>query len=181
MTPEISAPEKPKPSKSETAALIKEARERLNDSYEADRDNRKEAAVDLQFLAGDQWPEQVRIERERDKRPMLTINRLPQFVRQVTNDVRQADVAIKTSPVDGNSDPELSRIYNGLMRQIQYQSSASHVYANAASHQVACGIGWFRVETVYTDDTTFDQEIRVRSIPKRLASVRTRRCATMRR
>lgn len=165
---ETSAPER-KPSKKETEKIVREAKERLQESYDYDRDNRREAAIDLQFLAGDQWPEQVRIERERDKRPMLTINRLPQFVRQVTNDVRQADVAIKTSPVDGKSDPELSRIYNGLLRQIQYQSSASHVYATTAGHQVACGIGWFRVTTEYTDDTTFDQEIRIRAIPNPLS------------
>lgn len=149
--------------------IITTVRERLQHAWDYDRDNRREAAIDLQFLAGDQWPEQVRIERERDKRPMLTINRLPQFIRQVTNDVRQADVAIKTSPVDNKSDPELSRVYNGLLRQIQYQSSATHIYATAAEHQVACGIGWFRIVTEYTDDTTFDQEIRIRSIPNPLS------------
>lgn len=163
-----SAPSKPLP-KRERDTIIKDVRERLQHAWDYDRDNRREAAIDLQFLAGDQWPEQVRIERERDKRPMLTINRLPQFVRQVTNDVRQADVAIKTSPVDNKSDPELSRVYNGLLRQIQYQSSATHVYATAAEHQVACGIGWFRIVTEYTDDTTFDQEIRVKSIPNPLS------------
>lgn len=149
--------------------LVTDIRDKMQAAWDADRDNRREAAIDLQFLAGDQWPEQVRIERERDKRPMLTINRLPQFVRQVTNDVRQADLAIKTSPVDDRSDPELSRVYNGLIRQIQYQSSATHVYAGAAEHQVACGIGWFRVATEYTDDTTFDQEIRIKLIPNPLS------------
>lgn len=167
-SPRLAAPEK-KSSKKADRDFIKDVREKLQHAWEYDRDNRREAAIDLQFLAGDQWPEQVRIERERDKRPMLTINRLPQFVRQVTNDVRQADVAIKTSPVDNKSDPELSRIYNGLLRQIQYQSSASHVYATTAGHQVACGIGWFRILTEYTDDTTFDQEIRIRAIPNPLS------------
>ncbi len=164
----ISAPEKP-PTKKDKASLVAEVRKNLQHAWDYDRDNRREAAVDLQFLAGDQWPEQVRIERERDKRPMLTINKLPQFVRQVTNDLRQADLAIKTSPVDNRSDPELSRIYNGIIRQIQYQSSATHVYAGAAEHQVACGIGWFRITTEYTDDTTFDQEIRIKGIPNPLS------------
>lgn len=162
-----SAPEKP--TKRNARDTIKEIRDNLQSAWDFDRDNRREAAIDLQFLAGDQWPEQVRVERERDKRPMLTINRLPQFVRQVTNDIRQADLAIKTSPVDDRSDPELSRVYNGLIRQIQYQSSATHVYASAAEHQVACGIGWFRITTEYTDDTTFDQEIRIKAIPNPLS------------
>lgn len=155
--------------KPEQEAIVKEARERLQMAWDYDRDNRREAAIDLQFLAGDQWPEQVRIERDRERRPMLTINRLPQFVRQVTNDVRQADVAIRTTPVDGKSDPQLSRVYNGLLRQIQYQSSATHVYATAAEHQVACGIGWFRIVSEYADDTTFDQELRIKSVPNPLS------------
>lgn len=163
-----SAPEKPL-SKKDKTGLVAEVRKNLQASWDYDRDNRREAAIDLQFLAGDQWPEQVRIDRERDKRPMLTINKLPQFVRQVTNDLRQADLAIKTSPVDDKSDPELSRIFNGLIRQIQYQSSATHVYAGAAEHQVACGIGWFRITTEYTDDTTFEQEIRIKGIPNPLS------------
>lgn len=167
MTP-TAAPEAPL-SKKDKDGIVKDVREKLQHAWDYDRDNRREAAIDLQFLAGDQWPEQVRIERERDKRPMLTINRLPQFVRQVTNDIRQADVAIKTSPVDGKSDPEMSRIYNGLLRQIQYQSSATHVYATAGEHQVSCGIGWFRVLTEYTDDTTFEQEIRIKTIPNPLS------------
>lgn len=163
-----SAPTKPL-GKKDRESVLADVRKNLQHAWDYDRDNRREAAIDLQFLAGDQWPEQVRIERERDKRPMLTINKLPQFVRQVTNDLRQADLAIKTSPVDNRSDPELSRIYNGLIRQIQYQSSATHVYAGAAEHQVACGIGNFRISTEYTDDTTFDQEIRIKLIPNPLS------------
>lgn len=160
---------KPKISGRKSQDIAVEGRERIQAAWDFDRDNRQEAAVDLAFTAGDQWPSTVRQERERDGRPMLTLNRLPQFVRQVTNDIRQADLAIKTSPVDGNSDPKLSDIFNGIIRQIQYQSSAVHVYANAAEHQVICGIGWFRIATEYTDDTTFDQEIRIRQIANPLS------------
>jgi hypothetical protein len=162
------AADKPLP-KGKAAEIVKEVRENLQHAWDYERDNRREAAIDLQFLAGDQWPEQVRIERERDKRPMITINRLPQFVRQVTNDIRQSDLAIKTSPVDDRSDPKLATVFNGLIRQIQYQSSATYVYATAAEHQVSCGIGWFRITTEYTDDTTFNQEIRIKTIPNPLS------------
>ena len=103
-------------------------------------------------------------ERQAQGRPILTINRLPQFVRQVTNDIRQADLAIKVSPVDDQSDPKLAKIFNGLLRQIHYQSSAKHVYGTAADHQVSCGIGWFRVCTEYTDDQGFEQELRLKTI-----------------
>jgi len=149
--------------------IVKDSREALEAAWNHDKENREAAATDLAFLAGDQWPEQVRREREAEGRPMLTINRLPQFLRQVTNDIRQADIAIKAAPVDDNSDPKLAKIFNGLIRQIQYQSGAHHVYATAAEHQAGCGIGWFRITTEYADDSAFDQELRLEHIPHPLS------------
>lgn len=151
-------------SRSKNDEIIKEVRENIQASYDADRDNREEAAQDLAFLAGDQWPESVRRERDQEGRPMLTINRLPQFVRQITNDIRQADIAIKVIPEDDNTDPALAEIYDGLIRQIQYRSSAKHIYATSAEHQASCGIGWFRVVTDYADDTAFEQEIKIKGV-----------------
>lgn len=153
-----------KTSKRDVEALIKEARDRLDQSYQFERENRREAAMDMAFVAGYQWPESIKKERQAAGRPILTINRLPQFIRQVTNDIRQADLSIKVSPVDDESDPKLAKIYNGLLRQIHYQSSGKHVYGTAAEHQVACGIGWFRICTEYADDTAFDQEIRLKAV-----------------
>lgn len=154
----------PKLPPGEAAALVKEAAENIQNSYDHDRDNREEAARDLTFLAGDQWPDSVRREREAARRPMLTINRLPQFVRQITNDIRQSDIAIKVVPEDDDTDPELAEIYDALIRQIQYRSSAHHVYSIAAEHQASCGIGWWRVCTDYADDMAFDQEIKIKGI-----------------
>lgn len=151
-------------SKAEKAAIVTEARERIQDSWDHDKDNRRDAASDLRFLAGDQWPYDVRRARDAAGRPMLTINRLPQFVRQVTNDIRQADLSIKVAPEDDKSDPMVARIFDGLIRQIQYQSSAQHVFSTAAEHQAACGIGWFRIVTEYAEDSAFDQELRFKSI-----------------
>jgi len=148
----------------ERDALITEVKKRLADSWEHDKDNRHDAASDLKFLAGDQWPEAVRRERESTGRPMLTINRLPQFVRQITNDIRQSEIVIKVAPEDDSSDPALARTFDGLLRLIQYQSSAKYVYATAAEHQVSCGIGWFRIDTEYASDSAFDQEIRIKPI-----------------
>ena len=105
------------PSKSDKDDILKEAKERLQQSWEADRENREEAATDLRFLAGDQWPDAARRERTADGRPCLTINRLPQFLRQVTNPIREADLSIKTAPVDDNSDPDVAKIFAGLIKQ----------------------------------------------------------------
>ena len=120
--------------------------------------------MDLKFLAGDQWPNEIRLQREAQNRPCLTINRLPQFVNQVANSVRVNPPAIKAIPAGGEATAELAEIYSGLMRQIQYRSNATNVFANAVYCAVACGIGHFRLVTEYADENGFDQEILIKRI-----------------
>lgn len=143
--------------------LVAEVRDRLSQAYTYDRQNRDDAVLDLQFLAGQQWPEFARLARV--NRPMLTINKLPQFLHQVTNDIRKNSAVIKVTPVDGKRDPQLAAVYDGIINDIQYRSSAKHVYAQAAYHAAACGIGHFRVVSKYCTDESFDQELGIEMIP----------------
>lgn len=141
--------------------IVKEAREAIQLSYDFDVDNRREAMEDLRFVAGFQWSDAAR--QERAGRPMITINRSSQFLRQVSNPIRQNMPTIKVEP-DSDDDLNMAEIANGLLRRIQYNSSASHVYATAVEHMVACGIGWFRVVTDYIDKQSFDQELLIKRV-----------------
>jgi hypothetical protein len=143
--------------------IVATVRKRLERAYTHDRPNRDEGAADLRFLAGDQWPEYAK--QARVNRPMLTVNKLPQFLHQVTNDIRQNAPVIKATPVDGETDPQLAKTYDGIISDIQYRSSAKHVYATAAYHAAACGIGHWRVTTQYIEDDGFDQELAIELIP----------------
>lgn len=147
--------------------LAREARELLEEDHQADKSNRDEAVIDLKFVAGDQWPENVKAQRR--NRPSLTINRLPQFINQVVNDFRINSPGLSVIPVDSNTDPELADIYNGMLRAIQYCSNANSVWASAFSHSVQCGIGWFRIVTDYADSDSFDQEIQIKRIANPLS------------
>lgn len=147
--------------------LVREVQTKLSEAFQFDRVNREDAVIDMKFLAGDQWPEYARAQRV--NRPMLTINKLPQFLHQVTNDIRQNAPVLKVTPVGGKQDPQLADIYNGVISDVQYRSSARHVYATAAYHAAACGIGHFRVITRYQDDDSFDQEVAIELIPYPLA------------
>ena len=155
--------------RSTSEPLVHEARERLDAAWTQDQENRDDANIDLKFLAGDQWPSTVRQAREGDGRPCLTINRLPQFVHAVANDIRANPPAIRCTPVDGKNDPQLAKIFSGLIRDIEYRSDAASVYAMAGGHAVACGIGHFRITTDYAHDETFDQEICIKRIPHPLS------------
>lgn len=141
--------------------IVKEAREALETSEEYDRDNREQAAEDLRFIAGFQWSDAAKADRA--GRPMITINRSGQFLRQVSNPIRQNMPVIKVEP-DGDDSDDMAEIANGLLRRIQYNSSAGHVYAAAVEHMVGCGIGWMRVIHDYMDDEGFEQEILVKRV-----------------
>jgi hypothetical protein len=147
------------------------ALKRWQAGYERDRDNIDAAYEDLEFLEGDQWPvEAVRI-RESEDRPIQTFNRMPQFVRQITGDMRLARPGIKVVPVDSGADRAIARVRAGLIRYVENRSDAQAAYCHAADQQVAAGIGHWRVIKEYADDATFNQELRVVAVEDGIAVI----------
>ena len=147
--------------------LLAQAREDWDAGWEREQDNIRLAYDDLEFLAGDnysQWPTEQRQNRERDSRPVLQLNELPQFVHQITGDIRQMRPAIKVVPVDSGADEKIADLRGGLIRYIENRSDASAVYFRAADSQVGCGIAHWKVITEYADGSTFNQEIRIAPI-----------------
>lgn len=145
-------------------ALLSLARQRMDEAIDADRKNRDNAEDDLKKLTGDQWPEEVRREREGDKKPCLTFNRLPQFVRQVTGDIRRMNPAIRVEASDNEATEDTAEIYEGLIRHIEQRSDASSVYEGATEQAAGASIGWFRVSNEWASDKSFDQELRIKRI-----------------
>ncbi len=137
----------------------KEILEQFEHDWQADKHNRDDGLEDLEFAAGNQWLESVRTQREQAGRPVITINKTGQFIRQVSGDLRQSNPSITFVPVDGKTDPHIADIYQGIMRQIEYRSAASSAYAWAAEQAITCGIGHWQLKTRFADDDTFDQEI----------------------
>lgn len=144
--------------------LITDAKEFLQACIDADDGNRSEALADLEFIAGRQWPDQAKRKRELEGRPCLTINKLPTFLHQVTNDQRMNVPGIKVSPVDSRTDPETAEIVQGLIRHIEYASNADVAYDTAVNHAATIGFGYFRLVTDYEREDSFDQCIRFKRI-----------------
>ena len=80
---------------------------------------------------------------------MLTINKIPTFIRQITGDIRLMRPSIRAVPVDSRSDPETAEVLAGLVRYVENRSDARHAYGAGADSQVAAGIGHWRVLTEY--------------------------------
>ena len=147
-------------------------RHRLKMAQSAYSDSREDELDDLRFMAGSpdnqwQWPADVLATRGRvqgqtiNARPCLTINKLPQHVRQVTNEQRQNRPSGKVIPADDNADVQVAEIFNGVVRHIEYMSDADVAYDTACDNQVTYGEGYIRLLTEYCNDETFDQDIRI--------------------
>ena len=152
--------------------ILTTARARLSSAISAYSESREDELDDLKFYAGSpdnhfQWPADVLATRGAvqgqtiNARPCLTINKLPQHVRQVTNDQRQNRPTGKVIPADDNADVEVAEVFNGIVRHIQYISDADVAYDTACENQVTYGEGYIRILTEYCDDNTFDQDIKI--------------------
>lgn len=140
--------------------IIKDARAAFDLAREHEAENRREALDDIRFARlGEQWPAAIRRDRELDGRPCLTINRLPAFIRQVVNDARLNKPSITCHPVDSGADPETAEVFNGLIRNIEQGSDAEVAYDTALDFAVTGGFGYFRINTRYASDDTFDQDL----------------------
>lgn len=134
-------------------------------SVEANSDNVENWLDDMRFARlGEQWPENVKRQRELEGRPCLTLNKLPAFIRQVTNDARQNSPSIKFHPVGDGADKEVAEILDGLTRNIEYTSNADVAYDTALDHSVTGGFGYFRIVTDYAAEDVFDQDLKIERI-----------------
>jgi hypothetical protein len=151
---------------------LAEMRHRYTMSVAAYSDSREDELDDLRFMAGSpdnqwQWPADVLQTRGSvqgqtiNARPCLTINKLPQHVRMVTNEQRQNRPSGKVIPADDNADVQVAAIYDGMVRHIEYMSDADVAYDTACENQVTYGEGYIRVLTEYCDENTFDQDLRI--------------------
>lgn len=143
-------------------ATGKKTFERCNDH---ERDNRQIALEDIKFARlGEQWPTEVKKKRDLAQRPVLTLNKMPAFIRQVVNDARQNKPSIKVHPVDDRADPKTAEIINGLIRNIEYTSNADVAYDTAGEAAIVGGFGYWRIGLDYAYADAFDMDLTIERI-----------------
>jgi hypothetical protein len=138
---------------------IQEAIEFLKLANEADTMNRQEALEDLKFGGGDQWPVELQNSRNLESRPVITVNKVDNYCRQVCNQQRQQRPRIKVHAMNTHEDMVDAQTIQGIVRHIENNSNADHAYDNAFEYAVRMGWGYFRVRTDYVSEDSFEQEI----------------------
>lgn len=149
-------------SKDELKKLHERAVKHFDAAQKNNEHNENAGREDLKFAAADQWTKESKA--SRGKRPIITINNMGKFIRQVTNDIRQARQAIRVRGVDDKADPKTAKVYTGQIRHIELVSDAQASYIWGVQSAATCGTGSWRVVTEYAEDDVFDQDIYIRRI-----------------
>lgn len=156
----------PQPPEGAKKLLLEVALARFRRAAEAEARVRREATDALRFVVGDQWDPEILKDRQVLARPCLTINKLPGFIRQVTNDYRKQRPAAQISPNGSGADPDTAEVLEGLIRHIEKNAYTEGVDGEVADDVtfdslVKIGFGHQRIVTKYVDDAwdSLDQDI----------------------
>lgn len=161
----------------EGEARLQQIRERFQVHQTFWSEIHTEGLEDDKFIAGDHWPEQIRKERQEERRPILTYNLLPSFTRQITNKMRQERPQVKVIPVQtdkrtspmisnlqGTKDYSLADVYSGIIKNIEHVSRAAQAYDTAGQHGVNHGFGYFYLMNEWSKLDPFSQELRIHRV-----------------
>lgn len=159
----------PKPPKEWEVDLIRQAKEDFKQAYDWEAQARLNFEYDYKFANGDthnkyQWDNELITARELDDKPCLTINKVQQHNLMVINDAKQNKPGVRIRPVGDDASFEGAQIYQELIYHIEYISNAENVYDSAVTFQVEAGWGYWRIDTDYISDNSFDQELYIRHV-----------------
>lgn len=127
------------------------------------RQQRLQSLDDMRFYHGKQWDDQLLQVARLRKEPTLQVNRLPTFVKQVENEMRQRELSININATDAEGSDDTANIFSGIIRGIEQRSNAKAHYIHAAGENGALvpGFGFVKVCVDYADATGFEQDITI--------------------
>lgn len=156
----------------EDREIIRRAHKRFKQAQDWESGARKRFVEDLKFAEGDsdnlyQWDQAQVTSRTNDPngaRPCLTVNKVRQHNLHILNDARQNKAGINIRPTGGGATYDSAKIFEGVVRHIEYRSNAAEAYEAASYHQVTAGWGYWRVLTEYADQDSFDLDIKIQRV-----------------
>lgn len=143
---------------------IKLALERFDIAQEAEVEFRRQAKEDLEFVNGDQWNANAKNNRESAGLPCYTVNKVQEYLRHITNQIRQNKPSLQVDPTAGGATKKTADTLAGLIRHIEYDSAADTAYDTASWYACAAGLGYIRLVSEYEDYTTDNQKLMIKAV-----------------
>lgn len=109
------------------------------------RDIHRAYIEDQNFVNGDQWDEKVKKERDNAGLSSLNYNNIPAKVKFIVNNAAANTPNIKVNPISEGASKNTAKVFDGLIKHIQYKYNAKSAYINGLDNAVCGGIGAWRV------------------------------------
>lgn len=154
----------PKKLNSANDDLLREIVGRTDDFYNDYNEHIDRARNYLIFLYIDQWDPSERKRRTDDGKPALTFNKLTSIVRSSLGEARENSPSATIRGVGKNVTQDQVDLWDGLCRQIDYDSDADVVYQISLKAGMECGWGAARVVQEYENEGSFKKRLRVVAI-----------------
>jgi len=137
--------------------------DRASDAFSFDTEQRRRVVDDMKFtfVSGNQWDGHLKGKRK--NKPCYESNRVRQLVRRVTGQQLKNKPQIKVRAVEDN-DVDTAEVYNGLIKNIEVQSSAENAYDVSMQWATGGGYGILRVIAEYEGQDTFDQCLKIKTV-----------------
>lgn len=137
--------------------------ERSQTAFSFDTEQRRRVVEDMRFafVSGNQWD--THLTTKRRNKPCYEFNRIRQLIRRVTGQQLKNKPQIKVRAVEDN-DVDTAEVYNGLIKNIEVQSSAETAYDTAFQWACGGGYGILRVIAEYEGHDSFDQCLKIEGL-----------------
>lgn len=140
--------------------ILDEIKKRRDEAQSFWSDNYERGIEDKEFVTkeGAQWEKGAVAERQAAGKPSLEFNLVRAYCRQQINTQRQNRPQAKVVPVDNGADPEIAKLLEGLIKDIEEASDFESVADLAVENAVYGGLGFIRIVTDYVSPLSFNQE-----------------------
>lgn len=147
----------------ERDAWTTEMLDRAQQAFSYDTEQRRKCADDMEFafIPGNQWDSHLTAKRR--NKPCYEFNRIRQLIRRITGQQLKNKPEIKVRAVEDN-DVDTAEVLNGMIKNIEVQSSAENAYDTAFQWACGGGLGILRVRSEYEHDGSFDQCLRIEAL-----------------
>lgn len=97
-------------------------------------------------------------------KPRYTFDMTNPIVDQIAGEIQQADFSIKVDPSSSDASDSIAETIDGLVRNIQNISNATHIYNQSARMMVSGGMDGWQVVQKYQNADSFEQDIMIEPI-----------------
>lgn len=138
--------------------------------FQAQWEEQREAAKRDSLLMANEPFDEREIRRRGKKRPLVRTDQLGQYINQIVNQIKQNPRGVNFSPMDFQTDKEISRKWANLGRGIEKDSDAQAAYSTGFEGAVAYGgMGFMRLAQEFESCESDRQVLRIMRVPNQFS------------